>query len=434
MANPMNMSPKRFEDTCSRFATTHAGATGLCALMALCAVGVSLFLQPPVMAATEGSDEAGEDRALASDTTDATNESIDAAETPASWFLIVSGIGGEQHYSLRFRRWSQSFTELVSQYRFVEETHVHRLAESVSDDGNAPPQPDDSAHEQAQPVEEETETPAQATAATASRQSLVDVDDESTLANIQSRLETIAAQAADGDTVFIVFIGHGSSDGGRALFNIPGPDLSSQDLREWLAAFKDQTVVLINTTSSSSPFLQTLADTGRIVITATSNPAENQHTYFGQYFIQAFAGDAADADKDRRISLLEAFSFATRETERYYEEKGCIATEHALLDDDGDGIGSTAPTVSPVDGDNLDGKLAATTFLHAGPKTDERMTEKSLSYDIAARGLVDEIESLKRTRNQLSEQDYDSQLEKLLVMLAQNRRDLRTELESATSE
>lgn len=374
---------------------------------------------------------AGPASAATDETTD-TEQTEPRATTPASWFLIISGIGGEAHYSRRFLRWSQSFTELISQYKYVEDIHVHRLAESVD------PAKDSQEGEQDEPSEQSSQNESAQEQSpgieAGARQSLTSIDGESTQDNIQNRLDTIAESAADGDTVFIVFIGHGSNDAGRALFNIPGPDISSQQLQQQLAAFEKQNVVMINTTSSSSPFLQTLAAEGRIVITATSNPAENQHTYFGQYFIQALASDDADSDKDKRISVLEAFTYATRETERHYEEKGAIATEHALLDDDGDGIGSTKPAVAPVDSLNLDGAQAAATFLHAGPKTGERITEQSLSYDIAARGLVDEIETLKRQRDRLTEQDYDSQLEDLLVTLAQNRRDLRLELEAAAGD
>lgn len=339
----------------------------------------------------------------------------DATRTdfPASWYLIVSGIGGEPHYSHRFRRWSQSFAEVVSQYQQVEKIHIHRLAEAIKSSDN-------DQHTQVGPHTDVDDR----------LKALIEIDGASTLENIQDRLEVIADKAKPGDNVVILFIGHGSSDAGRALFNIPGPDLSAQDLRKHLTALSEQTLVLINTTSSSSAFLQSLAEPGRIVITATSNPAENQHTYFAGYLIEAFASDAADSNKDKQVSLLEAFSFAVEKTERHYTDKGSIATEHAMLDDDGDGLGSTEPGIIDGEDKSRDGAIAALTFLHEGPRSGELITEKSLNFDIAARSLVDEIESLKRIRSRLAPEDYDSQLEALLVTLAENRRDLKKELES----
>jgi len=353
----------------------------------------------------------------------AETESTTATDTstPDTWYVIVSGIGGETHYSQRFDRWSRSIGQLISQYQDVTDKHVYRLADvDKANQGNGD-QPDD--RRSVQPHADD------------STSSLVQVDARSTRKNILSHLATISDQAAAGDTVFILFIGHGSTDGGRALFNIPGPDLSAQDLIEPLDALTKQTVVLINTSASSSPFLQKLAEPTRIVITATSNPAENQHTYFGQYFIQALASTAADRDKDKRVSLLEAFNFASTATQRHYTDKGSIPTEHALLDDDGDGIGSTEPSSSTLDSDtandNLDGARAARIFLHEGPRTGERSTENSIAFDIAARALVDEVESLKRIRDRLSSEEFDNRLEVLLLKIAKNRRDLRLELQTA---
>jgi len=334
----------------------------------------------------------------------------------------VSGIGGETHYAQRFDRWSRSIGQLIGQYQDVKEEHVHRLADidkSVSQQSGSA--------DDRRSVQPHADTEAT---------SLVQVDDRSTRANILASLASIRTQAAPGDTVFIIFIGHGSTDGSRALFNVPGPDLSAQDLLEPLESLAQFNVILINTTASSSPFVQTLAHPDRVVISATSNPAENQHTYFGQYFIQALASTAADRDKDKRVSLLEAFVFATSATERHYTEKGSIPTEHALLDDDGDGIGSTEPRASTPGSENsttnLDGERAARLFLNQGSRSGERSTEKSLGYDIAARALVDEIESLKRIRDKIDTEEFDKRLEALLLTLARNRRDLRIELDSTS--
>ena len=45
-------------------------------------------------------------------------------------------------------------------------------------------------------------------------------------------------------------------------------------------------------------------------MTATRSGAEQFATLFGGYFIDALASDAADADKNRRVSVLEAFNAA----------------------------------------------------------------------------------------------------------------------------
>src|SRR5205085_8538772 len=71
---------------------------------------------------------------------------------------------------------------------------------------------------------------------------------------------------------------------------------------------------------------------------------------FGGYFVQAFASEGADTDKDSKVSLLEAFEFARREVARFYETEHRLQTEHALIDDNGDGQGSREPNLVAGDG------------------------------------------------------------------------------------
>ena len=328
----------------------------------------------------------------------------------ASWFLIVSGIGGEPHYSTRFKRWSRSFADVVAQYRDVGPEHVIRLAENSEQSASDAP----------------VNNPHKST----TDEDVVVVDEVSTRENILKSLDAIRVLAAPGDTVVMILIGHGSTDGERILFNTPGPDLSTADLATALNALADQQIVLINTTTSSSGFVEQLAQPNRVIISATSNPAENQHTYFGQYFIAALASESADRNKDDRVSILEAFIEATKETKRHYDDKGNIPTEHALLDDDGDGIGTHEPRLDATTSDS-EGLLAARIHLHEGPLAGEQASRASLRLDIAVRALVDEVESLKRVRTSLSGEEFDDRLESILLNIAKNRRDRRSALNAS---
>ena len=72
----------------------------------------------------------------------------------------------------------------------------------------------------------------------------------------------------------------------------------------------------------------------------------------------AFTTPGADTDKDERVSLLEAFVYAKREVARAYETDTRLATEHAMLDDDGDRRGSAAPDPRAGVREGLDGRDA----------------------------------------------------------------------------
>src|SRR5207237_78587 len=94
--------------------------------------------------------------------------------------------------------------------------------------------------------------------------------------------------------------------------------------------------------SSSAPFMAKLAATNRVIITATRSGHEQNFTHFGQYLAEAISNPEADLDKDGQVSLLEAFLMASRKTAEFYKTENRLATEHALLDDNGDGLGTPA--------------------------------------------------------------------------------------------
>src|SRR4029077_6004302 len=101
-------------------------------------------------------------------------------------------------------------------------------------------------------------------------------------------------------------------------------------------------LAVIDCASASGPFINALSAPGRVIVTATRSGNEVNVTQFGGYFARAIANPAADLDKDGQTSLLEAFLFASRQVEQFYQEAGRLATEHALLDDNGDGLGTPA--------------------------------------------------------------------------------------------
>ena len=59
------------------------------------------------------------------------------------------------------------------------------------------------------------------------------------------------------------------------------------------------------------------------------------------------AGQKADLDKDDQVSLLEAFLTASVRTAEFYEETSRLATEHALIDDNGDRRSSKPTPTTP---------------------------------------------------------------------------------------
>lgn len=220
--------------------------------------------------------------------------------------------------------------------------------------------------------------------------------------------------------LWLVLIGHGTFDGKEGRFNLRGPDLSATELAEWLKPFR-RPLVIVNCTSSSSPFLNKLSAPSRIIVTATRNGSEENYARFGKFMAEAITDPAADLDKDGQTSLLETFIMASRRVGEFYENEGRLATEHALLDDNGDGLGTPADffrgvraVKKPAGGGSVDGLRA-----HQLPLVRSEQ-ERQMAPELRARR--DELElslaRLREAKQTLSETDYYQRLERLMLELA----------------
>jgi hypothetical protein len=336
--------------------------------------------------------------------------------------LIVSGIGGEESYSQQFRDWALQMRDAAVEQVGLAPQDVRWLCES--------PQRDP-----------------------------VHCAGESRRERVLSTIVQLLDDAPAHRPLMVLLIGHGTTRDGRALFNVAGPDLSARDLDEVLSrdpallsssaqpsalsaatssasssapSASIRRVAVVNTAPASAPFTELLAGRGRIVITATARSAENDHTRFAAHFVAAYTNGSADADRDGRVSLLEAFRFAVKEVAREYADKRQVSTEHALLDDNADGQGSRRPDADAVpdeagrrlDAQQQDGAAAAQFYLAAAVRREEASPAR-IALETQARELVARVGALRRRKAAMAPEEYAQQLEALLVELAMNRRSVR---------
>jgi hypothetical protein len=220
--------------------------------------------------------------------------------------------------------------------------------------------------------------------------------------------------------LWLVLIGHGTFDGQDAKFNLRGPDFSATELALWLQPFR-RPLALIDTSSASAPFLKKLSGPGRVIVTATRSGEEQNYARFGIYLAEAITDPQSDLDQDGDISLLEAFLSAAGRLADFYKADGRLATEHPLLDDNGDGLGTPPDWFQGVravkrarDGAAADGPLAQQFVLIPGP------AEQALPPEVRARRdqLELAVARLRENKAALPEDDYYGQLDRLLLQLA----------------
>ena len=218
--------------------------------------------------------------------------------------------------------------------------------------------------------------------------------------------------------LWLALVGHGTYGGKQAKFNLSGPDLEAGELAAWLKDF-DRPLVIVNCSASSSPFLNRLSAKGRIVITATRSGHEQNFCRLGGFLATAIGDSTADLDKDGQVSLLEGWLIAARRTAAFYEEEGRLATEHSLLDDNGDAKGTQSSWFrglqvtkkSAEEGLLPDGLRAHQ--VHLIPSADER---KLSAEQRAKRNALElDLARLRSNKKELKDKVYYERLEKLLL-------------------
>jgi hypothetical protein len=300
-----------------------------------------------------------------------------ASAQGARFALLVQGASGEEQYAALHRKWVDALVNVFRDRFKYDAAHLVVL----------------------------TEKPGAG-------------EERASAETVRNALARIGKAMTASDQLVIILIGHGSGQGNDLKFNLMGPDLSVADWATALLPIQGR-VAVVNTASASYPFIEALAGKGRVIITATNTSAQRYHTIFPQGFVEALSSDAADVDKNSRISLLEAFTYANRQVTQHYERAGTMATETAAMDDDGDGKPRTGPATGP------DGNVAALTYLDAAvvaTSTDPEV-QKLLARQQA---LTEQVDDLRRRQGSMPAAQFDSELEKLLTELAVVSREVRT--------
>ena len=297
--------------------------------------------------------------------------------------LVITGLGGDPAYSERFMEWGSALVAVASEKFGLPADRIIYLGEDPAADPR--------------------------------------IQDRSTQENVDGAFTKLVSNSQPGDHIFVVLIGHGSYTAGESRFNLPGRDLTAEDFGLRLDQLSDRRVAFVNLASASGEFVKALSGDGRTIVTATRTGRERNETIFGGYFVDAFTGETADLNKDGRVSVWEAFEFARTEVTREYETSNRIATEHPVLDDNGDGEGSTELV------DAADGALARTMFLAADPT----LAAARATDDLELRALLEQkadveqrIEGLLALRDQIDQDRYENELEELLVELALTNREI----------
>src|ERR671926_854905 len=287
--------------------------------------------------------------------------------------LIINGAGGDAVYAHQFEEWTEQLRSSLCE-RFGFDRRNFRI---LSEKGDAP----------------------------------------ATAEEVKKTFATLKSELDANNVLFVFLIGHGSFDGKESKFNLVGPDLSASEYNVLLTSLPTRRVVVFNMSSASGEFVKSLAAKGRIVVTATRNGQETNATRFAGFLIAALNATDADTDQDGHISVLEAFVYANRLTADFYTRAGRLATEHALLEDNGDGVGHEKVEAG-------EGLLAGATYLDSLNGDEAAATAATGRLLKERTRLEGEIEQLIARKANMQEAEYEATLERLFIELAKVNRSI----------
>lgn len=238
--------------------------------------------------------------------------------------------------------------------------------------------------------------------------------------DVRAAFGELASRTDEDDVFYLFLIGHGSYDG-EYKFNIARSDLTASDYADLIDSLGVGRSVVINSTTSSGGSIEALRAPNRVVVTATRSGSERNDTVFYQYFLEGLTTPTSDADLNERLSVWEAFSYAALGVARHYEEQNLLATEHPQISDNGGEPTGAEPEEIPT--------VAQLTHLNSATELDVA--------DPVLRGLMEDrnriegdLASLRANQDNLTEGEYEDQLEALLVELALKNQEIRAREES----
>jgi hypothetical protein len=268
------------------------------------------------------------------------------AREPSRWALIIVGIPGDRAHGLEFRQTAETWRNWLIEALRVPPDQVVRLP----------------------PIAEPDQIPPSITAE-----------------SIRQTLTELATKLQPDDSLWVFTLGHGNYDGRHAWLHVQGRDPSEEEFGRWFADIRCREQVFWLTQANSGWFVRPLSRPGRIVIAATAADDESNETEFAAALAELVrqqtgppAAGSPTLGCNDRISVAELFQAVGREVQRRFDSDKRLRTEHAQLDDNGDGRGSetlaaekktladtdSPPAASlPAHSGNADGELAHSTWI-----------------------------------------------------------------------
>ncbi|MEP6832793.1 MAG: hypothetical protein ABJB74_05335 [Gemmatimonas sp.] len=286
------------------------------------------------------------------------------ASAQQTHMLIISGLAGEPQFAKSFKETTASLADAARQKWGVADSSLFVLGEDPALDPT---------HVKAKSTKEE----------------------------VAKAFLALSLRVKPGDILFVFLNGHGSGEGAASRVNLPGADPTAADYNTWLSGFTKQNIVFVVAGSGGGDFLQVLAAPNRVIVSATRTAMERNESVFAAPFVKGLTTAEADADKDGRVSVIEAFAYAKKEVARAYEVDNRMLTEHATLSD----------------------SILARTVAFGGAQASSN--PKVVALVAERQALESQVAELRGKKATMETTAYENELEKLLLAIAEKSAAIR---------
>ncbi len=192
-------------------------------------------------------------------------------------------------------------------------------------------------------------------------------DAPSTRDSLRVEIAAIRKVLKPEDRLWVFVLGHANIEENHAFLHLPGPDLRDDEFAALFRGISCREQVFWMTMAGSGSFLPGLSAPGRVVVAATEATGEVNETEFPHALVDVARKPSGilDMNKDGQVSVQEVFLATVDSVESRFASDKRLPTEHARLDDNGDGVGTEPKDQHPPP--NPDGALASRTFLPTPP-------------------------------------------------------------------
>ncbi len=181
--------------------------------------------------------------------------------------------------------------------------------------------------------------------------------------NLKETIKILAAAVQPEDRFIFYYVGQANIVAGKLRLNLPGEDITHEQLAEWINRIRASSMLLVLDCPGAGLAVKAMTGQGRIIIGACT-AEQHYSTRFSEYFVPSLFDSKSDTDSDGKVSLLEAFTFASKQLDDWYFRQLLLKTETPVLEDNADGLPSRQPWRYKQD--RTDGRKAANFFLSTG--------------------------------------------------------------------